>query len=162
MTRGHRWRGGFVAGGGPGPFPHPTRDVHLHPWGAAAWAPPVIPSPGCILDTRGCDTLSLGKLIPLCWSCQSQTPADPVFGGQAAPVPVWWLSVAELIPRSRFSPPSAENPTRFGNEEPPSNHLRFSQHPESRLFRNRQRLCLRVPARVPDPVLPGTASCRST
>lgn len=58
-------------------------------------------------------------------------------------------------------PSSAERPMRFGNVELLLNHLRFSQRPECWLFRNRQQLCLHVPACVPDPVLSGMTGCYS-
>lgn len=82
----HRGRGQHTCIPGEPQPGHPRRD----------------PAPAVLCTTRAV-TFSLGDSIPPRWSCQSRTPPDPVFGGRAAPMPAWGLSVAELIPRSRFS-----------------------------------------------------------
>lgn len=131
-------------------IPPGTGAVHLYPWGATSWRDPASGS-GC--DLRSVVALSLGNSIPPCWSCQSWTPLDPVFRGHTPPLPAWGLSEG-IKPMESLFPSSAEKPTCFRNKDPPWNHLRFSQHPECRLFRNRQQLCLHVPACTSLPVTP--------
>lgn len=148
---------GFVARWQRGGQPHPAGGPgHLHPWGAAAWAPPARPGSGCVLHSKCCDLVTW-KFNSSLLELPKLGSTRPWFWGTCGPRASVGAERGGINPTELLFPLSAEKLTCFGSKEPPSNHLRFSQRSEWRLFRNRQRLCLHTPARAPDALLPGTA-----